>query len=75
VSLCPPLLKPGVRDRPDVSVGERKHVPPANIEGELLESMGARLGGELGLAPRTLADRLKDASYAELETTPSYRTT
>nr|WP_239521385.1 ATP-binding protein [Blastococcus saxobsidens] len=32
-----------------------------------LESMRARLGGDLGLAPRTLADRLKGASYAELE--------
>lgn len=32
-----------------------------------LETLGARLGGQLGLAPRTLADRLQGASYAELE--------
>lgn len=32
-----------------------------------LEALGARLGGQLGLAPRTLADRLPGASYAELE--------
>jgi AAA+ superfamily predicted ATPase len=32
-----------------------------------LERMVARVGGELGLAPRTLADRLTGASYAELE--------
>ena len=32
-----------------------------------LETLGARLGGKLGLAPRTLADRLQGASYAELE--------
>jgi ATPase family associated with various cellular activities (AAA) len=32
-----------------------------------LERMVARVGGELGLAPRTLADRLAGASYAELE--------
>jgi SpoVK/Ycf46/Vps4 family AAA+-type ATPase len=32
-----------------------------------LETMTARLGGDLGLAARTLADRLRGASYAELE--------
>lgn len=32
-----------------------------------LETLSARLGGKLGLAPRTLADRLPGASYAELE--------
>ena len=32
-----------------------------------LERLTVRLGGELGLAPRTLADRLAGASYAELE--------
>jgi hypothetical protein len=42
-------------------------VPTRSEATHFLESMGARLGGELGLAPRTLADRLKDASYAELE--------
>ena len=34
---------------------------------EFLECLAVRLGGDLGLAPRTLADRLKGASYAELE--------
>lgn len=34
---------------------------------QFLEVLSSRLGGELGLAPRTLADRLKGASYAELE--------
>ena len=32
-----------------------------------LEQMRARLGGDLGLAPSTLADRLKGSSYSELE--------
>lgn len=32
-----------------------------------LETLQLRLGGELGLAPRTLADKLQGASYAELE--------
>ena len=32
-----------------------------------LETLRSRLGGELGLAPRTLADKLAGASYAELE--------
>jgi SpoVK/Ycf46/Vps4 family AAA+-type ATPase len=32
-----------------------------------LETLQARLGGKLGLAPRTLADKLAGASYAELE--------
>lgn len=41
---------------------------PTRVEStHFLEAMAARLGGDLGLAPRTLADRLKDASYAELE--------
>lgn len=34
---------------------------------DFLEHLTVRLGGELGLAPRTLADRLAGASYAELE--------
>lgn len=42
-------------------------VPTRSEATHFLESMSARLGGDLGLAPRTLADRLKDASYAELE--------
>lgn len=32
-----------------------------------LERLAARLGGDLGFAPRTLADRLSGSSYAELE--------
>lgn len=32
-----------------------------------LETLQVRLGGDLGLAPRTLADKLHGASYAELE--------
>lgn len=34
---------------------------------EFLQRLQARLGGDLGLAPRTLADKLHGASYAELE--------
>ena len=42
--------------------------PPSRIEAtRLLEVLSARLGGDLGLAPRTLADKLAGASYAELE--------
>ena len=41
---------------------------PTRVEAtEFLETLRARLGGELGLAPRTLADKLAGASYAELE--------
>lgn len=41
---------------------------PSRTDATLfLELLSARFGGELGLAPRTLADRLKGASYAELE--------
>lgn len=32
-----------------------------------LETLQVRLGGDLGMAPRTLADKLHGASYAELE--------
>lgn len=42
--------------------------PPSRAQAtRFLETLGARLGGKLGLAPRTLADRLPGASYAELE--------
>lgn len=41
---------------------------PSRTEAtKFLETLGARLGGDLGLAPRTLADKLAGASYAELE--------
>ena len=32
-----------------------------------LTHLSARLGGELGLAPRTIADRLKGANFSDLE--------
>lgn len=42
--------------------------PPSRAEAtKFLETLALRHGGELGLAPRTLADKLKGASYAELE--------
>lgn len=41
---------------------------PSRVEAtHFLETLSARLGGDLGLAPRTLADKLVGASYAELE--------
>ena len=41
---------------------------PSRAEAtSFLETLSARMGGSLGLAPRTLADRLAGASYAELE--------
>ncbi len=41
---------------------------PSRAEAtSFLQTLVARLGGELGLAPRTLAERLQGASYAELE--------
>lgn len=41
---------------------------PSRAEAtRFLETMRLHFGGELGLAPRTLADRLVGASYAELE--------
>jgi hypothetical protein len=41
---------------------------PSRVEAtEFLDSIRIRLGGELGLASRTLADKLAGASYAELE--------
>ena len=42
--------------------------PPSRAEAtEFLDTLRTRLGGELGLASRTLADKLAGASYAELE--------
>lgn len=42
--------------------------PPSRTEAtRFLERLVVRFGGHLGLAPRTLADRLAGASYAELE--------
>lgn len=42
--------------------------PPSRAEATaFLESLRLKFGGELGLAPRTLADKLAGASYAELE--------
>lgn len=41
---------------------------PSRTEAtQFLETLSVRLGGDLGLAPRTLADKLAGASYAELE--------
>lgn len=42
--------------------------PPSRTEAtRFLERLEARLGGELGFAPRTLADKLSGASYSDLE--------
>jgi len=42
--------------------------PPSREQAtRFLERLSAGLGGELGLSPRTLADKLAGASYAELE--------
>lgn len=41
--------------------------PTRSAATEFLEHLGVRLGGQLGLAPRTLADKLAGASYSELE--------
>jgi SpoVK/Ycf46/Vps4 family AAA+-type ATPase len=42
--------------------------PPSRSEAtRFLERLAARLGGDLGFAPRTLADKLTGASFAELE--------
>lgn len=42
--------------------------PPSRSEAtRFLERLAARLGGDLGFAPRTLADKLAGASFAELE--------
>jgi SpoVK/Ycf46/Vps4 family AAA+-type ATPase len=42
--------------------------PPSRAQAtRFLERLAARLGGDLGFAPRTLADKLAGASFAELE--------
>jgi SpoVK/Ycf46/Vps4 family AAA+-type ATPase len=41
--------------------------PSRSLATEFLEKLRIRLGGSLGLAPRTLADKLSGASYAEIE--------
>lgn len=42
--------------------------PPSRAAAtEFLGRVSVRMGGELGLAPRTLADKMAGASYAELE--------
>lgn len=43
------------------------HSPSRADATRFLETLQARLGGKLGLASRTLADKLAGASYAELE--------
>lgn len=42
-------------------------VPSRAEATQFLETLATRLGGDLGLAPRTLADKLAGAGYAELE--------
>lgn len=42
-------------------------LPTRSEATSFLEALQNRLGGNLGLAPRTLADKLQGASYAELE--------
>lgn len=42
--------------------------PPSRVQAtHFLERLAARLGGDLGFAPRTLADKLVGASFSELE--------
>lgn len=41
--------------------------PSRSQATRFLERLAARLGGDLGFAPRTLADKLAGASFAELE--------
>ncbi len=42
--------------------------PPSRASATaFLTHLSARLGGELGLAPRTIADRLKGANFSDLE--------
>ena len=42
--------------------------PPSRAQAtRFLERLAARLGGDLGFSPRTLADKLAGASFAELE--------
>lgn len=42
--------------------------PPSRAQAtEYLERLARRFGGDLGIAPRTLADKLAGASFAELE--------
>jgi SpoVK/Ycf46/Vps4 family AAA+-type ATPase len=43
------------------------HSPSRSQSTRYLEKLAARLGGDLGFAARTLADRLAGASFAELE--------
>lgn len=45
----------------------RVAAPTRATATDFLKSISQRLGGELGLAPRTIADRLNGASFAELE--------
>ena len=45
----------------------RVDAPTRASATEFLQQMSVRLGDELGLAPRTIADRLKGASYSDLE--------
>ncbi|MEV8368549.1 ATP-binding protein [Microbacterium sp. NPDC064584] len=42
-------------------------VPSRTRATKFLERLAARFGGDLGFTPRTLADKLAGASYAELE--------
>ena len=42
--------------------------PPSRVQATaFLEQLRMQLGGNLGMAPRTLADKLAGASYADIE--------
>lgn len=42
--------------------------PPSRVQAtKFIEKLASRLGGDLGFAPRTLADKLAGLSFAELE--------
>jgi SpoVK/Ycf46/Vps4 family AAA+-type ATPase len=43
------------------------HAPSRTQATQYLERLAARFGGDLGYAPRTIADKLAGASFAELE--------
>ena len=45
----------------------RINAPTRAAATEFIDRMRGRLGGDLGLAPRTLADRLKGSSFSDLE--------
>ena len=66
--LAPPTVNCSTVRHGGVSKSARSLTPTSRAQAtRYLAKLAARFGGDLGYAPRTIADKLTGASYAELE--------